>query len=181
MNKPKSLVKLILNISLFLILITGFFITTYALKKNGMNINDNLFKTGRIKINLNDGQPIINEEEFLFEPGMTIMKDFFIENKGTFDVYYKVYFTDVLGDLANILKVTIKDENKVLYEGTISELSEKKVKVTDNILQTKEKVFLKAIFHYPKESGNNTQNSNISFRLGVDAVQTKNNPNKLFD
>ena len=46
-------------------------------------------KERTVKINLNNGQPIISEHEFLFEPGMTVKKDFFVENMSTDSVYYR--------------------------------------------------------------------------------------------
>ena len=96
-------------------------------------------------------------------------------------VYYKVYFTDVDGGLADVIDVTIKNDDKILYEGTVNELNRKNVTVVDEALKINEKVNLTVYFHYPEHSQNNTQNSDIYFRLGVDAVQTKNNPNKVFD
>ena len=53
-------------------------ITTFALVYASVSVGNNLFHTGEVKINLNDGKPVIREHEFLFEPGMTVVKDFFI-------------------------------------------------------------------------------------------------------
>lgn len=61
---------------------------------------------------------MIRPDEFLFEPGMTVKKDFFIENDSTGTVYYRLYFAGVSGDLADVLEVTVKDGNKTLYSGT---------------------------------------------------------------
>ena len=60
-------------------------ITTYALVRLSVDVRENRFQTGTVKINLNDGKPIIdasdpNEEFKLFEPGMVVVKDFFVEN-----------------------------------------------------------------------------------------------------
>lgn len=75
-------------------------ITTLALVYSMVSVEGNLFQTGRIEINLNDGNPVIEEDEFLFEPGATVEKNFFIENTGTWDVYYKVYMENLEGGLA---------------------------------------------------------------------------------
>ena len=81
-------------------------------------MNNNLFHTGEVKINLNDGKPVIREHEFLFEPGMTVRKNFFIENDSTWDVYYRLDLDNISGGLAEVLTVTGKDglTNTVLVE-----------------------------------------------------------------
>ena len=85
-------------------------------------MENNYFRTGEVKLNLNDGEPIISEHEFLFEPGMTVKKDFFIRNESTWDVYYRIYFDNISGGLADVLDVTIKNGETVLYSGKPSEL-----------------------------------------------------------
>ena len=65
-------------------------ITTYAIVWASVSVNENVFQTGKVQINLNDGKPVIEEREFLFEPGMTVQKNFFIENESTCEVYYKL-------------------------------------------------------------------------------------------
>ena len=90
-------------------------ITTFALVYSTVAVDNNLFQTGEIRVNLNDGKPVIEEDEFLFEPGMTVEKDFFLENQGTWDVYYKLYLDNVEGGLADVLDVAIRDGDTVLY------------------------------------------------------------------
>lgn len=181
MNKINITKKISINIFSIVILIGMFISITYALTKYIVSHKDNLFKMGTVKINLNDGQAIISPDELLFEPGMTINKDFFIENQSTFDVYYKIYFTEVSGDLADILKVTIKNNDKVLYDDILKNLSRKKVKTVEDELKVNEKITLNISFYYPEQSNNDTQNADVTFRLSADAVQTKNNPKKLFN
>ena len=156
-------------------------ITTYAIVWASVSVNENVFQTGKVQINLNDGKPVIEEHEFLFEPGMTVTKDFFIENQSTWDVYYKIYFDEVTGGLAKVLQITIMDGEKILYEGTADDLSKVNVKAADDTLRINEKRILTISFHYPEEAGNSTQNMSLTFKLCAEAVQTKNNPDKLFD
>ena len=156
-------------------------ITTYALVMVSVSVPDNYFQTGSVGINLNNGKPVIEEHEFLFEPGMTVTKDFFIENQSTWDVYYKIYFDEVTGGLAKVLQITIMDGEKILYEGTADDLSKVNVKAADDTLRINEKRILTISFHYPEEAGNSAQNLTLTFDMCADAVQTKNNPNKLFD
>lgn len=156
-------------------------ITTYALVLSTVRVDNNFFHTGTVDINLNDGKAIIEEHEFLFEPGMTVKKDFFIENRSTWEVYYKVYFNNVMGGLADVLEITIQDGDKVLFFGTAAELSRANVQAADDVLRVNERRVLSVYFHFPEEAGNSAQNLTLSFDMCADAVQTKNNPDKIFD
>ena len=44
-----------------------------------------------------------------------------------------------------------------------------------------EKVWLTAVFHLSEDAGNAAQEKALCFELCADAVQTRNNPDKLFD
>ncbi len=173
--------KLTASITAVIILAVCLCITTFALVWATVSVEGNLFHTGTVKINLNDGKPVIEEHEFLFEPGMTVKKDFFIENQSTWDVYYKLYFTDVDGGLADVLEITVQDGSKVLYQGLASDLTKENVGAADDILKLNERRILTVYFHFPEEAGNSTQNLVLTFSMKADAVQTKNNPNKLFN
>lgn len=172
--------KLTAGIITVIILAVCLFITTFALVRETIFVENNLFHTGSVKINLNDGNPIIEEHEFLFEPGMTVKKDFFIENQSTWDVYYKLYFDNIDGGLADVLEITVKDRDKVLYHGTASELKRTDVGAADDILRINETRSLSVYFYFPKEIGNSAQDMTLTFDICADAVQTKNNPEKLF-
>ncbi len=179
-NKSKTEQKLTGGIIAIVILAICLCITTFALAWATVSVDNNLFHTGTVKINLNDGKPVIEEHEFLFEPGMTVKKDFFIENQSTWDVYYKLYFDNVGGGLADVLQITVKDGDRTLYQGTAAELNRTEVTVADDVLKIKERRELTVYFYFPEEAGNSTQNLTMTFDLCADAVQTKNNPNKLF-
>ena len=181
MSENKTAKKLTASVAAIIILAVCLCITTFALVYSTVTVDNNLFQTGEIKISLNDGKPIIEEHEYLFEPGMTVEKTFFIENQGTWDVYYKLYFDNVEGGLADVLEVEIRDGDTVLLEGKISELTKEQVGVADDILKLKERRELTVSFHFPEEAGNSTQNLYLSFDFKADAVQTKNNPQRLFN
>lgn len=173
--------KLNASIAAVILLAIGLCITTFALIWATVSVNNNLFHTGTIKINLNDGKPIIQEQEFLFEPGMTIRKEFFIENQSTWDVYYKLYLEEVEGSLADVLDIKICHGDIVLYEGKASELSRKDVKAAEDVLRLNERRVLTAYLHFPENEGNSTQSQYLTFTMKADAVQTKNNREKQFD
>ena len=179
-NRSKAEKKLTRGIITVIILAVCLCITTFALVWETLSVENNLFSTGQVKINLNDGKPVIEEHEFLFEPGMTVKKDFFLENESTCDVYYKLYFDNVNGGLADVLQITVKDGDKTLYQGTAAELNRTEVAVADDALKIKERRELTVYFYFPEEAGNSAQNLTLTFDMCADAVQTKNNPNKLF-
>jgi len=172
--------KLTASVLIAVVLTICLCVTTYALVYS-VSVKNNIFHTGTVDINLNDGKPVISEHEFLFEPGMTVVKDFFIENESTWEVYYKLYFADVSGDLADVLDITISKGADVLYEGKLSKLTRLRVDTADDTLQVGERRDLTIAFHFPEEAGNDTQNLQLSFSMCADAVQTKNNPGKLFE
>ena len=155
-------------------------VTTFALVYASVSVENNLFHTGEVRINLNDGKPVIQEHEFLFEPGMTVKKDFFIENDSTWDVYYRLYRDNVTGGLAVVLEVSVTDGSKTLYSGTANELTKQNVLAADDTLKIGQRRELTVVFHYPETMGNDTQDLDLTFTLCAEATQTKNNPNKLF-
>ena len=156
-------------------------ITTFALVYASVSVENNLFHTGKVKINLNDGKPVIREHEFIFEPGMTVKKDFFIENDSSWDVYYRIYLENVSGGLADVLEITVKDGDRAMYSGTASELTQQNVTAADDTLKIGQKRNLTVYFHFPEDKGNETQNLDLTFTMWAEATQTKNNPNRLFD
>lgn len=156
-------------------------VTTFALVWATVSVDNNLFHTGLVKINLNDGKPVIEEHEFLFEPGMSVKKEVFLENESTADVYYRLYFDNVEGGLADVLEITVGDGERTLYHGTAAELNREAVGAADDILRLNERRELTVRFCFPEEAGNSAQNLSLTFDMCADAVQTKNNPNKLFD
>lgn len=180
-KKSGTAKKLTGSIIAVIILSVCLCITTFALVYSTVAVENNLFHTGTVKINLNDGKPVIEEHEFLFEPGMTVEKEFFIENQSAWDVYYKLYFQDVEGGLADLLEVSVRDKNKTLFSGKASELTEDRVSAADDILKLNERRNLTVSFHFPEDAGNDAQRLYLTFTMGADATQTKNNPNRLFD
>lgn len=180
MAETKTAKKLTGGIVAIIVLAVCLCITTFALVWATVSVENNLFHTGTVKINLNDGKPVIEEYEFLFEPGMTVEKDFFIENESTCDIYYKLYFDNVNGGLADVLQITVKNEEKTLYQGTAENLKRNAVAAADDVLKIGERQELTVYFYFPEEAGNSAQNLTLTFDMCADAVQTKNNPKRVF-
>ena len=181
MTKTATARKLTAGIIAIIVLSVCLCITTFALIYASVTIDNNLFETGTVKINLNDGEPVIAENEFIFEPGMTVEKDFFVKNESTWAVYYRIYLDNVNGGLSDILEITIKDGETVLWQGTAKELTRNKVSAARDELAVGERKDLKIYFYYPPDSGNRGQNLTLSFNLCAEATQTKNNDNREFD
>ena len=156
-------------------------VTSFALVYATVVVENNIFQTGYVKINLNDGKPIIEEHEYLFEPGMTVEKDFFIQNLSSDSVYYRLYFDNVTGGLADVLDVTLKDGDQVLCSGKMQDLTKEFVDSGEFPLEIQEVRKLKIVFHFPESYGNATQGLDLSFVACADAVQSKNNPNREFE
>lgn len=181
MAEQKNAKKLTGGIVAIILLAVCLVITSLALVYASVVVENNLFHTGTVKIDLNGGEPVIRVHEFLFEPGMTVRKDFYVQNDSTGSVYYRLYFNDVSGGLADVLNVTVKDGEKTLYSGTATELAKANAAAADDILQVGQRRNLTVYFYYPTDKGNETQNSELTFTLCADATQTKNNPERLFD
>jgi hypothetical protein len=103
------------------------------------------------------------------------------KNESTCDIYYKLYFDNVNGGLADVLQITVKNEEKTLYQGTAENLKRNAVAAADDVLKIGERRELTVYFYFPEEAGNSAQNLTLTFDMCADAVQAKNNPNKLFD
>ena len=176
MNASKKLAG---GIAALIVLSLCLCLTTFALVRSMISLENNIFKTGMVKINLNDGNPIIEDRELVFAPGMTETKTFFIQNQSTCDVYYRLYLENVTGSLADVLTVSITENGRSLYEGTASALTKSSPTQTGelNLNETQE---LTITFSLPTNVTNGLQNQNLEFDLRADAVQTKNNPGKSF-
>lgn len=78
-DNSKTAKKLTASVVTIIILAVCLCITTFALVFATVSVDNNLFHTGSVEINLNDGKPVIEEHEFLFEPGMTVQKNFLLK------------------------------------------------------------------------------------------------------
>lgn len=181
MEDRKTSKKLTAAIIVLIILCLCLCVTTAALAYSMVTSDNNVFRTGSVSINLNDGKPVIEEREFNLQPGMTVQKDFFIENKSTCSVYYRIYFVNVSGGLADVLEVTISDGETTLYAGTASELTAENAKAAEKELAIGEKRQLNITFLFPEDTDNAAQNQVLAFDMRADAVQTNNNPDRVFD
>ena len=156
-------------------------LTTFALVYSMISLENNIFKTGVVNIDLNNGKPVIEDSGLVFAPGMSEQRTFYIKNYSSCDVYYRVYFENVTGSLASYLNVTIADGADVLYSGKANDLTKKTTKTADMWLTLGEQRDLTITFSFPKDCGDDLQDQNLTFDLRADAVQVKNNLDKSFE
>ncbi len=179
-KKLKAAVRAASNLILALVLIVAWGTTTAVVAAYQMSVNENALATGVLKINLNDGKPVF-DEDIMFEPGMIIQRKFTLANEGNIDVIYHLWFSDIEGDLAKELTVEIKDGKRRIFEGVFEDLMEEKVDGTNATLLANETKELTIIFTLPEESGNKVLGKTVNFRLNYDATQKDGNPNKDFE
>ena len=173
--------KLLGGLILLIVLSICLCLTTFALVYSMISLENNIFKTGVVSIDLNGGKPIIEDSELLFAPGMSEQKTFYIKSNSTCDVYYRVYFENVTGSLAPCLDVTILDGEDILYTGKASNLTQETTKTADREIAIGECRELTITFSFPKDQGEGLQSQHLTFDLRADAVQAKNNLDKAFD
>ena len=160
------------------LLALGLVVTTLAIALSVAERPDNIFSTGKIRLNLNDRKPVITENEYLFEPGMTVDKSFFLKNEGA-DCWYRLYFNNVSGSLSSVLEVTVSDGETVLFTGKMSDLTQSSADWL-GILAAGSCRTLTITFHFPEDAGNAAQGGTLQFDLCADGTQVRNNPNKEF-
>lgn len=182
MNSKK---RLSISLTALIVLCLCLCVTSFALGYTFLRVEDNFFHTGTVDIELQESNFVIQGSstgDFLFEPGMRVYKTFTIENKSTDPngVWYKIYFDDIRGNLADIIDVTIYDGNTEVLSGKLSTLTRANTNALDQLEPGKTREF-KVEFHYPENEGNAGQGGTAEFVICAEAVQSKNNPNGLFN
>lgn len=170
-----------------------------VLAMSTLPIDNNIFRTGIINIELgcidsngkeyylDKNNKLIKENESMFGPGVTIEKKFFIENCGGsrgWDVYYKIYFENIKGKLANEIDIELKDEyGKTVFKGKPVDFVEKKVLTFDRPLRAigNTKHYYVISFHYPENVESVESGQALEFDFCAKAVQTKNNKYREFN
>ena len=160
--------KLTASVAIFIFLAVCLGITTFALIYSIVTVEDNIFTTGFVDIDLNGGEPVIDAPDIFLEPGMTIERDFYVKNTGSIPIYFRLYFTGVAGELADLVEIKITDGSDVIYNGNATKISDAKA------LEPDEERTLKIEFYLPTDKGDTAQNKDFRFNLCADAVQSQN-------
>ncbi len=173
----KRLTKQVIVIAILAICLC---VTTLALVYESLTIEESVFTGGKVSLDINGGEPVITAGEFLFAPGAAVEKPFYLKNNSTCDVYYRLYFGDVEGGLADHVIITIKKGALVLYHGKITALTARGAAAND-VLEVGETRDLTISFEIPAETDSSVMGESLSFTLKADAVQVKNNDHKEFE
>ncbi len=176
-TKKKTAASLVTILALLFMLV----LTTYALVASFVSVDDHLFETGTVDIELNGGKTIFDGSDLNTEPGYSVVKDFTVENKGSAAVYYRLYLENVEGPLQEVMTFSIYDGDKLLFTGKAKEFNQEHYCQGDSPLSAGETRTLTAVVNIEESVGNAYQTDGITFDMTVDAVQAKNNPNQVFE
>lgn len=180
MNEQKLKKKLMFMIVTVILLICGLTVTSFALVSSIVSIRSNRFTMSMgVELTINDGKPVVDVTDMVYEPGGTYQSEFPIANLGTFDVWYRVYFTNVDGELKDDITVTIKEKDgTVLCKGMMNQLTADKV-MTGSLAAGESKT-LTIEFYFSPDADNSAQGQTVSFNITANATQKQNNPDKDF-
>ena len=180
MNEQNLKKKLTVMIVTVVLLSLGLAITSFALASSIVSIRNNRFSMSMgVELTVNDGNPVVDVTNMVYEPGGTYTSEFPIANLGTFDVWYRVYLTGVTGELQDDILVTIKEKDEtVLCKGMMNQLTADKA-MTGSLAAGEEKT-LTIEFYFSPDADNSAQGQTVSFNITADATQKKNNPDKDF-
>lgn len=181
-KRMKGATRTVGNLILAMALVIGLGATTVAIAANQVTLGNNIFQTGVLKVTLNDDKPVF-DQDILLEPGMMVQQKFTISNEGSVDAYYRLWFDEIDGDLAEELEIEIKEGKRRIFEGSFEDIMEETETVyantsTLNANETKE---MTIIILLPEEAKNNMQGKTVSFRLNFDATQKDGNISKEFE
>lgn len=173
--------KYVRSFILLIVLLSMFLMTTYALLVASLTIYNNTFVTGEVKINFNDSKKVFDETDFRLSPGSSISKRMTIQNIGTGAVYYRLYMENVSGDLNDRLIFRIYGDNRLLKQTKASEFTRDNALIFDAPLEVNQTVTYVMEAYLPEDTENVYQNGVLHFDLIANAIQTKNNPNGIFE
>ncbi len=172
--------------------------TAYAFGLFQVELLNNYFHTGTIAVSIvmeedPDGADLT--DTFYYEPGMTVRGNFTvrdykfddegnkIESTDENGIYYRIYFSHLDGELANIMQARIyKPDGTPIYSGLAKDLSSPSNFPAIHIpyQENGNSHSYTLELHYPKLAGNDTQKQTMTFALAVKATQSTANPNKEY-
>lgn len=173
-KKLKIMVMTVILLTLCLIC------TSYALASTIVKIRNNRFVMSMgVELELNNGKTVVDMSDVIFEPGGSYMSEFPIANHSWFDVWYRISFANVEGELKDYVKVKVTEEDgTILCNGLISKLSDDNVFISS--LSAYEEKKIRIEFYFLKESSNIQQGKSVIFDIKADATQKQNNSDKDF-
>ena len=171
--------RLFLGIFLTVLLVLMLGITSLALIYQKVTVEENLFQTGTVSIISLNEEPVFDLEKV--EPGMVLKEDFILRNDSTCDVHYRLYFTNVDGEMAEIIQVEVFDADTAIHEGIMADMNGQKSEGANGILREGEQRAMTIVLKVLEDCENLMQGQALTFDLNADAVQVVNNPDGLFE
>lgn len=172
--------KLALHLTVIALLLAMLTVTTWALVSSLVSVENNLFEMGTVCISLNDGQRVFDGSDMNVEPGHSLVRTFTVANTGTARAYYRLYLENITGTLKEALHFEIYDGQQLLFQGTAAELCQENPCQGGEPLEPGEVRVLTAVVKMEESAGNVFQDGGITFDMTAEAVQSKNNPQALF-
>ena len=111
----------------------------------------------------------------------SVTSAFTVENTGSADVHYRLYLENVEGALQEALTFSIYDGDKLLFTGQAKDFSKQSSCTSETPLAAGETRTLTAIVKMDESAGSAYQTAGITFDMTAEAVQAKNNPDRLFE
>ena len=171
--------KMILTAAVVIVALLGILLSYVFFSVNAVSEKDVRLAQGKFDIVLNDGKPVLGDD-ILFEPGMVIRKDFTLENKGTANSFYKIYFSELPQELAERINVSIMDGKQTLVSSSLFEMTkETAIIMNDNLLAGEKEVFTLCL-ELTEEIENVEQGMEYTLDMFVEAAQRENNPEAEF-
>lgn len=180
-TKRMSFAAVILYVLTIVLLAICLIVSSLTLAYSNVLTDSVLYSTG-LKLDFNGGKPVIDENVGLdfSAPGETTVSTFFLENQSDEDVYYRLYFTDVRGALAEVMEVEIYLGDRLLYSGLMTEMARENTVAADDILKLRDHRDFTIRFNIAEEAGDEYQGTSVTFRLAAEVTQVRDNPDKLF-
>ena len=189
MNSNPTMRRLKIEIALIIILTICLCITSLALALPTASATQT-FTTGGVNIILNGGKQIITEDDDPIAPGKTVTKQFSLENASTYNVYCRLYFSNVSGALMETITVTISDPESgtVLYHDLMKNLTRDNIASLEPLnpvipfkLEKAAVKYFEISFSMPLNSDTALMGSVGNFDFHAEAVQADNNINQEFN
>jgi|GEM_PF-1266812 len=154
--------------------------TSFALMIVSVAVPDNTFETAKVGLDLNDGAPVFDGVDLLLEPGRTLLRDFNVTNESTVDVYCRLYLQNLEGPLSGMVVFSLYDGEELLFSANAVNFDRSAPFTLQQPLSPGESKTLTLAVEMDKNAGNSGQDTYLTFDLSADAVQARNNPDKVF-
>ena len=172
--------KIYLNMTSLIFLLLMLIGVTYALLFSFVSVKDHFFESGYVKIDLNGGKLVFDNDDFNLAPSQSVTKPMSVKNLSSVPIYYRIYLKNINGGLSESISFNIYDGSNLIKTITLHNFDYKNALVSDESLAVNgEKLYtIEAFFN--NSAGNTYNNSAVTFDFVAEAVQSQYNPNKEF-